>query len=538
MISLLAAALLLASPAAPAQLSFPVTGSAECQVQFTAGMLALHSFMYEDAHDAFRAAIKADPACEMARWGDAFAYVHPLWGEEDLPAARLALAALDDSRLSDRERGYVAGVRLLVADGPRDANERAWLEAAEALHARYPDDDETALHEALALLTVADDQDVRLSMRAAALAQDVFARNPRHPGAAHLLIHAFDSPDHAVLGLPAARRYAAIAPAASHALHMPAHIFVQLGLWRDVLASNVAAWAANEAEAKRRKTLDRDWHTFDWIAAADLELGQTHRAEAALDLLRELVEKHPLDTDARSAYGALVRAYVMQTDRWDQLDALLAPVARPALDKLEAGPRARELQSQINLAYFRALPAVRKGDEVAVTRALASVDSLLAALEQRRSQATARARAAGLRGAYLAAARAMHAPSDASIAEARRALDHAAAHDALSGPVFAAPTHEVCGQLLLALGRPKDALAEFEAALDQHPNHAASLLGAGRAARAAGDATTAKHHFGLLASQWAEADPSPVVTEVHLGAGATESPAASANAVETTSLKP
>ena len=154
------------------------------------------------------------------------------------------------------------------------------------MHAKYPADDEISIMYALSLLGTArpGEKTTRSAMQAAALAQDVFQRHPQHPGAAHFIIHSFDDPDHAILALPAARAYSKIAPAAAHALHMPSHIFVQLGLWDDVVASNIVAYKAAD-DLATRMNLPRgreDFHTLSWLQYAYLQLGKFDDAARAL----------------------------------------------------------------------------------------------------------------------------------------------------------------------------------------------------------------------------------------------------------------
>ena len=189
------------------RIDFPVTGTAQCQRDFTDGMLALHSFLYDQAHLSFAAALAADPACAMAAWGDAMAYDEAIWDERDAVKGRAALARVTDEKpLTPKERRFLAGARASFAkDLTREAH-AAWLPAAEAMHRAYPADDEVTLQYALALLSnyVEDEQHVREQMEAGALALQVLQHNPENPGAAHYVIHAFDSPDHAILALPAA----------------------------------------------------------------------------------------------------------------------------------------------------------------------------------------------------------------------------------------------------------------------------------------------------------------------------------------------
>jgi hypothetical protein len=285
-------------------LDFPITGGAACRKRFTEGMLALHSFMYDRAHTAFQEAVKADPACKLARWGDAMAYSHPVWGEEDAAAARAQLAAVgDETTLKPKERAFIATARTLFGEGELKPRLAAWLDATARMHSQFPGDDEVALEHALALIANSERlSDLGRLMQAAAIGMDVLRRRPNHPGAAHYVIHACDLPDHAILALPAAERYAKIAPAASHALHMPSHIFVQLGMWDRVARSNEAAWAASQKDARGLSVDKLDWHSYAWLSAAYLELGQHKRAAQLLSELAARIGRED-DVELRLAYS-------------------------------------------------------------------------------------------------------------------------------------------------------------------------------------------------------------------------------------------
>ena len=237
-----------AQSAAPGELgsvSFPTSAKGPSQTAFLVGVKALHNFEFDTAGEAFREAQKADPGFALAYWGEAMSYNHPLWAEQDIASARRALERLAPTAAAraakapaGKERGLVEAVDVLFGAGDKYARDVAYSAAMKRLHEQQPADDEVSVLYALSLLGTArpGEKSVRNAMQAAAIAEDIFQRNPKHPGAAHFIIHSFDDPDHAILALPAARAYSKIAPAAAHALHMPSHIFVQLGMWDDVVA--------------------------------------------------------------------------------------------------------------------------------------------------------------------------------------------------------------------------------------------------------------------------------------------------------------
>ena len=269
-----------AASASLGHVNFPVTGGEVARRHFLRGLLALHSFWYEEARDEFREATRAQPDFAMGYWGEALTYYHPVWGEEDVAAEKKALdAAPAHPEVTQRELSFLAAARTLVGDGDFSAHAERYKDAMRAVHERWPDDDEASTLYAVALLGTVDrkSSSFRRQAEAAALSLAVFARNPDHPGAAHYIIHAFDDPDHAILALPAARRYAQIAPEAFHARHMPSHIFVHLGMWTEAAAANESSWAASQAWVQKRK-LDSGLRRLSQpvLAAGDLS-----RARAA-----------------------------------------------------------------------------------------------------------------------------------------------------------------------------------------------------------------------------------------------------------------
>src|SRR5580765_8388212 len=231
-------------------INFPTSATPAAQAPFLTGVKALYNFEFDIAADAFRDAQKADPAFALAYWGEAMSFNHPLWAQQDLPAARKALEKLAPTAAAraakapaGKERELMESAEVLFGTGDKLVRDIAYADAMKTMHAKHPADDEIACLYALALLGTGRPgvSNTRNAMQAAAIAQGIFQRNPKHPGAAHYIIHSFDDPDHAILSLTAAREYSKIAPSAAHALHMPSHIFVQLGMWDDVIASNIVA---------------------------------------------------------------------------------------------------------------------------------------------------------------------------------------------------------------------------------------------------------------------------------------------------------
>src|SRR5947209_4037381 len=248
---------------------FPTSGSSSAQAHFVQGVLLLHNFEYDDAREEFQAASKLQSDFAMAYWGEALTHTYTLWNGQDLAAARAALEKLGptpEARLSkaptEREKEYLTAVESLYGSGEKPARDRVYADAMGRLAKKYPDDLEAASFYALALLGSCENgRDYPTYMHAASVAEEVFAKNPQHPGAIHYLIHAYDDPVHAPLGLRPARVYAKVAGSASHAQHMPSHIFFALGMWDDAIAANILSVQVAD-DRMRRKGLGPDQRNY------------------------------------------------------------------------------------------------------------------------------------------------------------------------------------------------------------------------------------------------------------------------------------
>lgn len=480
---------------------------------FERGVGALHSFWYDEAADAFRAAQAADPSFAMAYWGEAMTDNHPVWAEVDLDAGRAVLERLGATPAeraakapTERERAYLAAVETLYfGAGDKVERDRAYSLAMEELYRRWPDDLEAGTFYALSILGLVyggdpGDQRYPQLMRAAAILEELVDLNPEHPGVLHYLIHSYDDPTHAPLGLRAARTYARIAPSAHHALHMPSHIFVQLGRWQDVASSNENAWAASVAWVERRG-LDpdkRDFHSLSWLHYAYLQQRRLKKAEEVLALARGAV-----------AEGGGHRAH----------HALETIEARHLL---ETGATAAELPAGDSAALLYAVGVVslRGGDQATAATALERLRSASDGGGMHGEEGAVPIMVEELAG--LAALAADH--TEEGLEHLRQAVELESSQPPPSGPPYPMePAHEVYGKALLAAGRPAAALEQLEAALARTPQRPAVLLAAARASAAAGDAAGARRYYGSLAEIWATADPGQAeVVEVTAFLGAPE----------------
>ena len=479
-------------------ISFPASGAPAALPPFLDGVKDLHSFEFDEAAEAFHRAQQLDPDFALAYWGEAMSYNHPLWAQLDLPAARKALERLGPTleiRLAkaatDKEKAYLAAVdRLFYAPGDKLARDIAYSGAMARMHDRWPDDHEIAIFYALSLLGAVRPADTgfRRQALAASIALKVYQENPNHPGAAHFIIHAFDDPDHAILALPAARMYAGIAPAAPHALHMPSHIFVRLGMWQDVAASNIVAYqAAVNLIARMHLPEGReDFHTLSWLEYANLMLGKFGDAQANVDLARQAADRNPQNHTIAQQYHTMLARYILETGAWRKIpieNSTDAPAAMPGMPGMSGSGEGAWI-------FIAGLSAARLGDTQQAEQARVRLSAIRQSVESAGDAYAAKPLAIMRDEVASALHLALHQNSEA-VRLAQQAADIEAASAPPSGPPEPIkPALEFYGELLLTEGKPSEAAAAFERQLLRTPNRTPSVEGLARAtAKAAGPET-------------------------------------------------
>lgn len=490
------------------KIEFPTSGSPTTQRHFLRGVAAMHSFWYEEALDEFRRSTATDPDFAMAYWGEAMAHNHPIWREQDVEAARQALEKIGETnRLTSREQAYLNAVRLLYGDGDKRSRDKAYSAAMEKIYRAYPDDLEAACFYALSLLGRGrkSDEGFRLQIQAGAITLDVFQKNPDHPCAAHYTIHAFDHPDLAILALPAARRYARIAPESHHAQHMPSHIFLQLGMWPEAAASSNAGWKESVSWVSREGLPMglRDYHSLQWLHYMYLQQGRYKKADQLLELKLKNMREVGHDPKAMASgferrvgryYERMAAASVVETQRWE---------SAATLEDAPGSPPNRSAQAI--LTFARGFGAAMQGSPDA-SRHLAT----LQALSKSPIDADPFHRPERLDIWELEVTAAMHASKgdyDKAIGLVSRAVRMEESLPPPSGPPrIIKPTHELLGEILLRAGRPEEALKRFSTSLMRHPNRVRSLVGAARAARQTGDRAAAADSYSKLLESWVHAD--------------------------------
>ncbi|MGH9795727.1 MAG: hypothetical protein ACRD5G_13225 [Candidatus Acidiferrales bacterium] len=509
------------------KVEFATSGSGKPQEHFLRGVAAMHSFWYEEALEEFRAATKADPSFAMGYWGEAMAHNHPVWHEQDGEAGRAALAKIGDtSKLTERERAYIAAARVLYGEGEKRDRDRTYLAAMEKIYRDYPDDLEAASFYALALLGVHGYQveGHQERMRAGSIALEVYAKNPNHPGAAHYIIHSFDDPEHAILALPAAHRYAQIAPAAHHARHMPSHIFIQLGMWPEAAESNESTWQASVDwvnEKKLSATL-RDFHSLHWLLYVYLQQGRWSRAEGVLELRRKaMAESGNVGSTYRGRadrmWTDMAAEMVIETENWKRAAGLFPETGEgksgvAESDAHQHGPGAmagagnyQDKRNRLLTAYVRGMAAAHQqsNDAERTAAAMREMAKTMRGNDDADAAKSVEIMAATV-SATLSAARGEHKRA-IDVMERAVKMEEEMAPPA-GPPDLIKPSHEVLGEILLASGDAKRAGEQFARSLERQPSRTRSLIGAARAASASGDTAGAAAYYTKLLEVWKYAD--------------------------------
>jgi tetratricopeptide (TPR) repeat protein len=474
------------------KVEFPNSCSPAVQDKLLRGVAMLHSFYYSAAQKAFEEVTAQDNSCVNAAWGYAsILMLNPLQGIGASPKnAQLAQEAIDKSRKmgakTQRERDYLETVAAYYEDfANRKERERqlARAKAYEALAAKYPDDDEAQIFYALYLAATqsASDQTYSAYLKAAGILEKQFVKHPDHPGVAHYLIHCYDAPSIAQQGLPAARRYAEIAPDAPHALHMPSHIFTRVGAWTDSVATN----RRSATVAEKNNEPDEALHAMDYMTYAYLQLARDGDARKILDEAREVTGLDPARATGPYALAAMPARYLIERGAWSEAA------------KLEATPTKYPFTEAMT-HFARALGASRSGDPASaqsdIERIAALRDQLKAAKNEYWANEVEVMRLASLAWVSLAQKKGNEALD--LMQQAADIEDRSDKNIVTPGRLL--PARELLGDMLLELKRPVEALKEYEASQLHEPNRYRGLYGAGQAAAQSGNRDKARHYFSKL----------------------------------------
>ena len=477
------------------KVSFPTSCSPAVQTSFERAVALLHSFQYEQSGAGFAEVAQKDPECAMAYWGKAMSRYHQLWEHPDaktLDAGRADIGkAIAIGAKTQREREFIDAAAVFFQDKPGldyAARAKAYSKAMEQVYLHNPKDIESGAYYALSLIAIpGDDSDLTNRREAIAILNKFFALEPDHPGLAHYLIHASDTPQLAPLGLQAARRYAKIAPGSAHALHMPSHIFTRLGLWKESIESNIASAAAGaKMTAMHLEGASYQLHAMDYLHYAYLQTGQVAKARQLQDELSSVrgATANRL-ADSQATFAA---EDALEQHHWKQAAALVDEIQNGKGKDWPAGAKAVT-------CWASALGAARSGDAKAAREDIEK-------LKQAEAESRARNKSYATDGSEpidVQEAEAWLALAESKADVAVKTLGAAAEQEDKKGvDSLTMPAREMLGDMLLELHQPGAALAAFEASLAESPNRFDGFYGAARAAELSGAREKAKSYYSKL----------------------------------------
>ncbi len=481
-------------------IEFPTsTQSKEAQTHFLRGATILHSFGWKQAIESFQAAQAADPDLALAYWGESLCYNHPLLPEMDRETPQNVLNKLGptlEARLAKaptaREKGFLRAVdALFFGEGDIKARRVAYMHIMRDLHEAFPDDDEVAAFYALSLISAggaAGKEGERERILAGSIGLQLFERNREHPGAAHYTIHAFDDPVHAILALPAAEKFASIAPAVSHARHMPSHIFIQLGMWQQVADSNQSAYDAAVDLYEPGDNAGDMVHALDWGQYGDLQLGDYERALVWIERMEKIAAEIKGQARVTAALPRVKARYVLETQNWR---------TTPVSDT-----------SAPTELYATGISAIELGDMEMAKKASTAIAAKAQAAAGKDSFYNRQALPLAIMDKQLKGAIALsQGQTESGLALLKAAVEIAEQMPLPRGaPNPLKPAHELLGEALLEAGHPTDAIAAFDESLLRMPNRPRSLLGLARAHAALGNRQAARESYERLANVWKNRD--------------------------------
>lgn len=486
--------------------TFPTSCNKKAQAKFTRAVALLHSFWYEEAEKSFRDVAVTDPQCGMAWWGVAMSNYHQVWPSPYTPeelARGIAAAqkAKSVGAKTPRERGFIQAIAMFY----RDANKvdtltrsRSYEAAMKQLSSQFPGDDEVSIFYGLALvahgMSTPTDKTYAYQKEAAGIFNRLLEKHPDHPGIAHYLIHSFDYPALAPLALNAARAYSNIAPSSPHALHMPSHIYVRLGMWQETIDSNIASANAARAYAIRAHpgtTSADNLHAYDYLAYAYLQRGEDEKVG---QLVEEISAIKALGVENFAGYYALAAIparYALERRHWAEAAALSVQPSGLAWD--------RYAYAEALTHFARAVGAARNGDPVRARAGVERLQQLRQKLLAQKNgywadQIDIQRRAAE---GWIAHAEGKNDDAVTLLGSAADLEDSTEKSPVTPGAIV--PAREMLGELLLELNQPDKALAAYERSLQDSPNRLNGLSGAARAAQMTGDRLKACDYYKRVA---------------------------------------
>jgi tetratricopeptide (TPR) repeat protein len=481
---------------------FDISCTKDVKSTFNQAMALLHSFEYDEAEKVFTKIIDQEPGCAMAYWGVAMANYHPLWAPpsqaELIKGSKVIALAESLNHIPERESGYIHAIAVYYKDWDKaDQHTRCirYEKAMEKLYTQFPDDREAAIFYALALDAAADpaDKTFAYQKKAGAILNAIYPNEPNHPGIVHYIIHTYDYPGLAELALPAARKYASVAPASAHAQHMPSHIFTRLGLWDECIRSNLTSTASAKCYAENaglKGHWDEEFHGMDYLVYAYLQKGEDSLAKAQWDYLRTIREVYPANFKVSYAFAAIPARYVLENKMWPEAASLeVYPLSFP-WDKFPWEKAIFHFTQLLGAVHTGRMDSARSElDKLKILR-----DTLLGQRNiYKANQVEIQIRASEgwmlfKERKYSAALERMSSAADMEDATEKNPVT----------PGEVIPARELYADMLLDMGYGEKALKAYQDDLTLHPNRFNGLFGAGIASEKCGDRKKALSYFQQL----------------------------------------
>lgn len=481
---------------------FETSCSGKEKKDFNLAMALLHSFEYDEAEKVFAKIIDSAPACAMAWWGVAMCNYHPLWAPPTQPelekGAQAIAVARSLTQKTKKESDYIEAIGLFYKDwDKKDHRSRSisFEKAMEKLSKQYPADKEAAIFYALALDASADPADKSFGnqKKAYAILTALYPNEPDHPGIVHYIIHSYDYPELAAMALPAARKYASIAPSSAHAVHMPSHIFTRLGLWDECIHSNLAAVSAAKCYAESagiKGHWDEELHGLDYLVYAYLQKGDNDLAKKQWDYLKTIQEVDPVNFKVAYAFAAIPSRYVLENKLWKEAIGLKS--------HKENFPWGSYPWQKAIFHFTRLLGAVHTGNIDSARVELKNLNRMYDTLTKQKDLYKANQVQIQIKTseAWILLKEGKNKEALNLMSLAASMEDNTEKHPVTPGEVI--PARELLGDMLLQMNKPEKALEAYEADLKEHPNRFNGLYGAALAAQASGNFEKATAYYQQL----------------------------------------
>jgi hypothetical protein len=483
-------------------ITFDISCSDKVRHDFNLAVALLHSFEYDEAEKVFAKIINTEPGCAMAYWGVAMSNFHPLWAPSSPAELEKGAKAIKIARsigeLSGREAGYIEAIAMYYTEWDKVNDHTRCInfeKAMEMIYLKYPQDKEAAIFYALALDAAADptDKSYANQRKAGSILNAIYPDEPNHPGIIHYIIHTYDYPGLAELALPAARKYASVAPASAHAQHMPSHIFTRLGLWDESIHSNLISTAAAKCYAENASIKghwDEELHGMDYLEYAYLQKGDNILAKELWDYLKSINEVYPANFKVAYAFAAIPSRYLLENKMWKEAAHL---EIRPAVIPWTKFPWQKAI-----FHFTRLLGSVHIGKLDSANIELAVLKSIYDTLVGENDIYKA-----AQVGIQIKASEAWilfaEGKKDKALERMNAAADmEDATEKSPVTPGEVLPARELLADMLIQMNYNAKALEAYQSDLNRHPNRFNGLYGAGLSAEKSGDSGKASFYYRQL----------------------------------------